>query len=314
MLPYEDIDVETALEGLNGSKDSSGSGGSSRRKTPDIEILQRQSSLRPPPNTPQAPYVPQTSQAPNVAVVAAAAAAAAAGEMYLLNSVSSGPGSSREPRVTPPLNDVSGTSDPAGVAEAARAAAESAAAAVDLGSAGSSSRAVSSAKPSNLATAAEMQTIGSANGRSERLQRTSRRMNKPLSVESGGVGKTTQFQAQAAQRQKFDEEVRRLDMDTGSSRFAKGAVRVESRLDRPTQEPLTSGGDVNSDVLGQISDGGGVEVLQSGADVMGDLEMSGNDFGMFDSIDLAQFDQNSGCGLEYPLSDFRSRVLDSDEG
>lgn len=313
MLPYEDIglSVDTALEGLNGSgKDSSESERSSRRKTPDVEILQRQASLKPPPNTPQAL---QAQQAQKVAVVAAAAAAAAAGEMYL-NSVSSGTGLSREHRMTPPLNCVSRAPDPAGVAEAARAAAESAVAAVDLGGPGTASQAVPSTKPSNLTADAGMQAIGGANRRSERSQRTSRRMNRSLLSGPSGLGKATQLQAQATQQQKFDEEVRRLGMDNGGTRAAKGAVRVESRLDRPTQEPLTSGGEVNSDVLGQISDGGGVEMLQSGPDVMVDLEMPGNDFAMFDSIYLSHFDQNSGSGLGYPLSNYRSRLVDSDEG
>lgn len=306
VLPYGSIDNldlsgDTALNGLNESgQDSSGSGSSSGRKTPEFEIMQRHAALRPPPNTPQAPNVKL--------VAAAAAAAAAAGELYLLNSVSSGSGSSREQIITPPLNDVSRAPDPAGVAEAATAAAESAAAAVDMDVAANTSEAVMLKKEPHLSTDVDMQVDEAVRCRTGKSEQVVRHMNEEFLSETGGHGKTSHQQTQVTRRQRLDEAtldeaIRRLDNDTGPSRPPKIEARIETRFHRSTQEPLSR--EANPDMLGHMPDGGGAEILQRGGpDAMEDLEMPGNEFGMFDSIDLSQFEQNSGGGLGYLLSEY----------
>lgn len=299
-----DLSGDTALDGVNGSgKDSSGSGSSSRRKTPDFELFHHQNTPRPPPNT------PQVQPAPNVTVVAAAAAAAAAGEQYLLNSVSSGSGSPRERRISPPLNDVGRVPDPAGVAEAATAAAESAAAAVDMGGSANAAEAPGSTKGSRLSTDVGMHGMESASGRLGRSQHVTHQLTDAFLSESGAPGRATFYQTQQSRRQRLDEAtldeaMRRLDNDTGTgaSRNPKTMTSGEQRLHRSGQERLTRDG--NAGVLGQMPDESGSEILtRGGSDVMEDLDMPGNEFGMLDSLDLSQFDQHCASGLGYPLSD-----------
>lgn len=248
-------------------------------------------------------------------MAAAAAAAAAAGEFYLLNSGSSGSASSREQRMTPPVLDTNRGPDPAGVAQAATAAAQSTVAAVDReGTAG----VISSAQETQASKSANLETGRGDDNLQPREGNTTRQMNDVRMVDNEASHKESHPSAFAPTRQRFDEistgeDMRRLENDHGNGHISKAPSQIECRFDRLSQYPLST--QPNTDVLGEMTVGGGGEILQRGGhDIMDDLEMPEHEFGMFDSIDLSQFEQSSGGGLGYALSDYRSRLLDSDEG
>lgn len=213
----------------------------------------------------------------------AAAAAAAAGELYLLNSVSSGSGSSR---TSPPLNDVP---DPAGVAEAATAAAEST---------------VAASRPMRtLETPTEMYENQNGCLGQGCPTRVVRRLSEPL-VGRGGCG------GQATQRQIFAEEIHKLDMDHGVGHGARLGNR-EHRTSQMRQEGMGNRGDGSSDLLGQI---GMDDMLRRGSsDAISELDMARDDFG-FDSMDLGQFESNGYASPGFSLPEYKTKELDWDEG
>lgn len=310
IVTYGSIDLsgDTALEGLN--KSESPSGGSSRQRTPDFDALSHG------PSSLAHRTAPGPSQ-PTVAALAAAAAAAA-GEMYLLNSVSSGSGSSTG-RLTPPLNDVNRVSDPAGVAEAATAAAtaaaESASAAagvvdgVDLSAVGVQQPVLPSRPSHNAMDVVIPDTSPSQTGRPQKPQRTVKWLSEPGIVLSTGMVRGAQ--SLHTQRHVFEDAMKKLDMDGGNRGMKNGAKR-ENRLNRPVQDVSANRSVGTSDLLSAL--GVSEDMFRRGPDAMGDLDMPRDEFGMFDSIDLSQFDQTGPTANAFSLPEYRHRTLDSDEG
>lgn len=280
MLAYGVIDLSSSTS-LDVRNPSSGSASAQASQDSIPQKAQNQNSLSLAALQAGAARFPSNTLETNV-FAAAAAAAAAAGELYLLNSVSSGSGSSR---TSPPLNDVA---DPAGVAEAATAAAESA---------------VAASRPMRtVETATEMfgnETEYSGQGHPARVSR----LFSELLIGRGGSSD------QAVGGQIFDEEMRKLEIDYevghGGRLENKGHRMVQSR-----QQGTGSRVNCNNDLLGQI----GVDDMlkRESSDTIGELDMARDDFG-FDAMDLGQFEASGYASPGFSLSEHRTKELDWDE-
>lgn len=311
-----DVSEDAQLDGQSGiEKDPSVGFSSLKRKNHEYGIVRRQTpGQRPPSGTARGQRAPEVT-----VMAAAAAAAAAAGEFYLLNSGSSGSGSSREQRMTPPLHDQNPGLDPAGVAQAATAAAESTVAAVDregLVNQGAVLATIPSVQTRGIPVGVEMDQCDVS--RQRRETNTSAQMHDAIMVEQDMDRKSRTSDGFASTRQRVEEMTmgdggHRLELDQDNSLDRKPPMHVENRFDRLPAEQLHT--QQSTDVLGDMTVGGSGEILQRGGQgLMDDLEMPGNEFSMFDSIDLSHFDHNTGSGLGYALVDYRSKPLDSDEG
>lgn len=192
------------------------------------------------------------------------------------------------------------------MAEAATAAAQSATAAsvVDL----EAIQAMGATKPSPFASEAfEDAVTGAGISRAATNSRISRRTSaEPTALPSQRPPSGT---AALAQQRIFDEAVKKLE------HTARVRGRLAPKSEDAFTDPMQDGRDrteASSDIMTPMSYVG--EDMLRRSDVMRDLEIPKDDFGVFDSIDLSPFDQNSSGALGYATPDYRGHSLELDDG
>lgn len=136
----------------------------------------------------------------------------------------------------------------------------------------------------------------------ERISRSTRRFSEP-SIVRGGRGE------QAMQRQILEEEMRKLEVESGVGRSGRLGSR-EYKTNQSRQEWIGTGSEGSNDLGGQM----GVDDMmkRESGEGIGELDMVRDEFG-FDSMDLVQFERNGYDSPGFSMSDYKTRELDWDE-